>query len=286
MRSSGAVLPNVERMLISVARRRGVEARRRRRRGPRLTLIAFAGLALAGSALAATGVWNPLAGDHHRTQHPARSSGAARADIGSAGSAPDLPGGPRGERPPQGANGHDLGGTTVPRVAEPAIARGGEPDTGQGPASNGAGAHGPASVGGRSPAIPGASDVGGGRQVESPGPGGGTPEGPPGEAPPNEGPSGPRPTRVSVFCGPETETGAIHCRATVFAGAGSPTGQVFFADTGSGQFSASSCALGDDGNGTSSSCAVDYSPALPNHEAVASYGGDSANAPSSTSFVV
>jgi hypothetical protein len=274
-----AVLPNVERRLTSLAKKRAAEKKRRRRRGPGFAIIVFAGLALAGSVLAASGVWDPLGGDHHGVQHRTRGSDAAEVQAEFA-------------PPALGSSGESDGGHRHLAVSGPAQPSPGTeivepvlPQTGQAPLSNGAGGHGPSNVGGADPTNPGESGVGGAKQVE---PSAQEPpaQGPPSQVPPPAVSPPARPTHISAFCGPETEAGTVSCRATVSGEVGAPTGEVLFEDPGPGRFSAGSCVLNDDGNGISSSCTVEYAPALPTHEAVARYSGDTANAPSSGSFAV
>lgn len=279
---SRAVLPNVERRLTSLARKRAAEAKRRRRRGPGFAIIAFAGLALGGSALAATGVWNPLGGDGDRAAAP--SGGVAKVGTGFARGVPILPGDANGgrQRPNPDGGGPQAAAPAFQDV-EPVAGPDGEADTGQGTAPKGEGDNGQFGIDGSKPEHPGNPDDGNGPGKDPPSQQGDEQEKPPVENPPTETPRVPSSTRISVFCGLEGE-GEIGCIATVSGEAGAPTGQIDFEDSRSGQ--SANCALSDDGNGISSSCTVDFPVGGPLREVVARYGGDAANASSSTTFLV
>jgi hypothetical protein len=290
---SRAVLPNVERRLTSLARKRTAEAKRRRRRGPGFAIIAFAGLAIGGSALAATGVWNPLGEDHHRVQLPAQSSELAEVQSGFARGVPVLPGERQGEPGRPGALGRpdplilpDPGTTTPQTAAAPVVDQDGGADAGGGPPPNGAEPDGPPGIGGAQPKEPGASPGDGGGNPKDPGKGGNGPQTDPPDGP-NGSPS-PRSAPISVFCEGLRETQPnTFCFATVVGEASVPTGQVSFEAAGPNQFEPPSCTLRDLGDGTTSRCSVGYSllSELP-VEAVARYGGDTLNPPSSTNFVI
>jgi hypothetical protein len=99
-----AVLPQLERLLVRAAARQAAApatprfaARPLRARGGRRTrraaVVALASLAAASSALAATGVWNPLIGDRTSSGPPTRSQSevpaAARDALGVLRRAPD-----------------------------------------------------------------------------------------------------------------------------------------------------------------------------------------------------
>ena len=282
---SRAVLPNVERRLISLAKKRAAEAKRRRRRGPGFAIIAFAGLALGGSALAATGVWNPLGGDGDRAGGPASPSGVTKVGAGFARGVPILPRDADGgrQRPDPGGGGRKAVSPPFQEL-EPVVDPDGEADTGQGAAPNVKEANDPFGIDDSKPEHPGKSDDGNGPGKDPPSQQGDEDEKPPVESPPTDPPRAPSSTRISVFCGFEGE-GTIQCLATVSGEVGAPTGQVDFEDSRAGQ-SANSCALSDDGNGISSSCTVDFPVGGPLREVVARYGGDAANASSSTGFLV
>ena len=291
MRSS-AVLPNVERRLTSLARKRAAEAKRRRRRGPGFAIIAFAGLAIGGSALAASGVWNPLGDDHHRVQLPVQSSELAEVQSGFARGVPVLPGERRGEGGRPGALGRPDPlsrpdpGTTTPQIAAPVVDQDGGADAGGGSPPNGAEPDGPPGIGGAQPKDTGANPGDGGGNPKDPGKDENGPQADPPDGP--NGSPGLRPAPISVLCEGLRETQPnTFCFATVVGEASAPTGQVSFETAGPNQFEPPSCTLRDLGDGTTSRCGVGYSllSELP-VEAVARYGGNTLNAPSSTNFVI
>lgn len=270
------------------------EARRGRGRSSGLAIIAIAGLAVAGSAMAATGVWNPFAGGGRpRAEKSDRSEHASEPQAAPERPGLDLPADAhnapqrRSKSRGRSSESRTLAGVDAPFVPESA----GEPATDQPAASHGGGNVSPLAGGGTQPG--GAAQPGGGSQ---PGGGGGSPvreERPPkeqpGSEPPSKEPPGPRSSQIGLDCTPPTV--AVNqpatCRATVRGEAGAPTGQVIFKSTGPGSFSASACTLIDDGNGATSSCAVDYTPsAAGTQEMVAIYGGDAANGPSSENFLL
>lgn len=263
--------------------------RRKRRSGSGPAIVVFAALALAGGALAATGVWNPFGGEHHHAQQQGRPAKRSGVQPGLAHGQPGPPRQPRGMRLSPTALGPGVGTVATPSVVSPVLPQGVEE-----PGTDGVGTDSPPNIAGADPTVPGAGHVGDAQQVDpngqpSGGPNGGPNGGPP--QPPNPPPPAPLPSRISVFCGSETEStgetpGTIVCDARVTGAASAPTGQVVFDDPGPGRFSVTTCVLSDDGNGVSSSCAVEYAPAQPAHEASAHYGGDGANAPSSTGFSV
>jgi hypothetical protein len=282
-----AVLPNVERMLIAAAKQRVAESKRRRRGGPGFAVIVFAAMALAGGALAATGVWSPLGGDSDQAQHSHPTPSGEPAETGP-GFTRGVPGVPRESRSGrlQAAAGPVDPVTAAPQPVQPTIEY---TDGGidQAPAPNGEGPHGPSGIGGAQPED-GVSPEGNGTRPEpgKPQDGDGPRTAPP--AGPNDLPS-PRPTRISVSCEGLRETQpATSCQATVVGEAGSPTGQVSFETPGPNQFSPASCTLAALGDGISSACSVDFFrlSELPVTEAAARYSGDSLNAPSSTNFSI
>ena len=244
--------------------------------------------------MAATGVWNPFAGGGHpRAEKSNRSEHASEPQAAPEGPDFDLPADAHNapHHPPKSRGRSSepgtLAGVEAPFVPESA----GEPATDQPAASHGGGNVSPLGGGGSQPG--GGVQPGGGSQ---PGGGGGSPvreERPPKEQPGNEPPSkeppGPRPSQVGLDCAPPAVAvnQAATCRATVRGEAGAPTGQVTFKSAGPGSFSASACTLIDDGNGATSSCAVDYTPSAAGTQVMAAnYGGDAANGPNSENFLL
>jgi hypothetical protein len=268
-----AVLPNVERMLTSAAKKRAAEdtLSRARRRGPGFMIIAFATLALGGGALAAIGVWHPLGGGGHHF-----GSAVPRSEFSGVqeGSSSGVPGPAKAVR--RGGPATDVGpgsveGGAVPEVPAPRFEGAENRDEGGGPPPEGSGPTGPSTLGGSRSVDPNSGNPGHAQQP--------SPTDPPGSPPP---PSTPGPTQTSLHCtalpGAEAPSEPIsRCLVTVSGQAGAPGGQVSF--EGNGQLSASSCVLSDDGNGVSSSCSID----VIRLQIVAIYGGDAANQPSSGS---
>ncbi len=232
---------------------------RRARRGRGFAIIAVAGLALSGSALAAIGVWSPLGGGHHHSVRGTDVAGVAEftpptLDVpGGAGAAPHTLGKQR-RRPSQGSL--SLVGPVPGSANESFLPSGNE------------GSEGP----GNSTPHP---------RHEETGPGGGH-HAVPAESPerePEEPPT-PRPTHISIQCVFQSATSTVACTATVTGEAGPPTGQVRFEDVLQHGLPTQSCLLADDGNGTSSSCSVEYT-FPPASLGAAAYSGDSTNQPSS-----
>lgn len=279
----GSLLEQIDRRLQdAIARDRAASSGARVRvrlssRGQRLGAIAFATLALGGSALAATGIWSPL-GSGQRTEKPAGPGGTAKAPAGSRGQAQVPPG--QGGGAPRTAAHHEARARKAPDLppAEPAAApRSGE--SGEPSAPTDGGPSEPS--GGASPATPGPGAPGGGGKAVSPKHGGSAPSGPPAGGPPE-----PRPTRLSVIC--RSPNGLdVGCQVTVTGESGAPTGQVALGGPSTAGFSATTCTLNDDGDGISSSCRFEYvapAPGAPPLEVTATYSGDASNAPSSTVF--
>lgn len=272
-----AGLPSVESMLTAAAKRRA-ERSRARRRGTGFAVIAFAGLALAGSAAAATGLWDPLpfGGGHGISKHAGEDG--AGAQTASVLPAPDLsPGGSRsgpakergrtrGASGRASALGADLP-TATPLLPSDQGAPSGDDGSGREPRGGGTAQDG--TDGGSHPTPPG----------DGPGPGGGGPPEGPGEEKGTPGPS-----QLSVACSSESVAVGqpVTCKAVVRGNGPAPTGTVLFKSAGAGSFSTNPCTLG---NG--SSCAVTYTPeGTGAHQITVFYSGDRAYASDATSFAI
>jgi hypothetical protein len=283
-----AGLPTVEQMLTAAAKRRA-ERSRARRRGTGFAVIAFAGLALAGSAAAATGLWDPLpfGGGQPEVSKPAAEDGSGTpTEV-----APPVAPGPTPKTSPslraeqkrgrtQGASGR----TTAPSTDLPA-ANPLPPPPSQGSPS---GADAPSREPRGGGAAQGASDGGSRSTPSGGGGGGGGSGGQPNTPGPNEENGNPGPAQISVACSAESVTvgQTVSCKATVRSSGPTPTGEVLFKSTGPGAFSMNPCTLGNGGGGVSS-CGVTYTPeSTGSHQITAIYGGDGANASNSTSFVI
>jgi hypothetical protein len=252
-----------------------------------MAIIAFAGLALAGSALAATGVWNPLAGgERPRVEHPARSGGAIESEPLSESdvthpsrSHQQVP------RQPPRAEDRRAKAVTPVGVQEPLIPKSdGEPVVDPPSGAEGGSSNGFSAGRDSHPKVSGGTGDGGQPRGEEPGRG----ESPPKEQPNQEGPS-PHPSQTAFSCGPtEPKVGqTASCTVKVFGEGGPPTGQVDFQTAGAGSFSSGSCTLAEVTGSSTSACSVEYTPrASGAHQLTSSYGGDVAHTPISGSFVL
>lgn len=240
-----------------------------------LAIVAFAVLALGGTALAATGVWNPLGLDigHHQAAPKGQPGGPSGAPSGPesgpagarsaplrrrahhrhsrrpAGTSPNAVGSPVGdEAPPQEAE----GAGDVPRAGPPAGGGGGPANGGGGPAGVGGGVEQPT------------------HQPPKEEPGGREPEK---EQAPRQ-----RESQTTFTCSAETVKAgtAVVCAVKVVGEGGVSGGKVVFSSDGSGSFSVGSCSLE-----SSSGCQVEYTPEAAGSQLLtAAYSGDSDFSPS------
>lgn len=284
-----AVLPGVERMLTLAVKRRAAEGKCRRRRGSGMAIIAFAALALGGTAMAATGVWNPL-GTAWNTfgGNGAPAEEQAHSEVKEPPSGSDPVGQPRhsqearrhlrtpGDKSPDVTTSHAEAMTPYGAGA-PQVQHSPQHTPPQTPSNTGAG---------RPEAVDDGASVDPSRNGEPGHPG--HEEAPP-KPPPGEEKPGPRGSQTSLVCSPEAAgiDQTVNCRATVHGEGRAPTGQIYFKASGPGFLPVSSCTLIDDGTGETSSCGADYTPtATGAHQLAAYYSGDAANTASQGTFVL
>lgn len=248
-----------------------------RRRGRDLMIIAFAGLALGGSALAATGVWNPVGSDQP-SRAPARSGAVTQAPAPADAGSPEKPGELGSGRRREAGGVHDQKGAETHSGAPSALGR--EPEAGQSFAPSALEPpEQPAAGGGASPQQPAA---GGGVSPQN---GGTAPGGQGGAPPPPEESPAPQRTTASVGCF-QNGANTFLCSVRVVGEVSAPTGQVSFevleSSGSAGQFSPGDCSL-DEHIGLVSLCQVEYGPILPARLATAHYLGNAASVPSDSS---